>query len=181
MEDRKRFAKNLVGLAALLDKELPVSLQDLYWRAFKDEVSDDEFEAACNRAGLGLKFFPKPVELMEFIRPDQETVALDAWETLQRTIRRVGQYQSVLFQDGRLTHTVESLGGWEVVCLWETKDLSYRRHEFLKTYQALKDGGPPRTLLGLIERDNSGRGYLAHVPPPVVVGGQEVGQIEGPT
>jgi len=170
MKNQKRFAKNITGLAALYEKELSVSLQELYWTLFAD-WTDDQFEAACQAAANKLKFFPKPVELRELVGGDQEAVALGAWETLHNAIKRIGNWQSVRFEDSRITRAVESMGGWQAVCLWETKDLSYRRHEFLRTYQALQDGGPPRTMAGLIEQGSTGRGY--RVPPPIQVGMSE--------
>jgi len=170
MIDDKRFRKNLSGMGELFGREITDTLASLYWRLFSD-WTDSQFEAACQAAANRLKFFPKPAELRELVGGDQEAQALEAWETLHNAIKRIGNWQSVQFEDSRITRVVESMGGWQAVCLWETKDLSYRRHEFLRTYQALKDGGPLRAMAGLIEQENVGRGRLEFVPQPVQVGG----------
>jgi len=156
----------MTGLGELFGREITDTLASLYWRLLAD-WTDDQFEAAFQAAANRLKFFPKPVELRELLGGDQETLALEAWETLYRTIKRVGHWQSVLFPDSRITRAVESLGGWDAVCCWETKDLSYNRNNFIKLYLAFKDGGPPRVMAGYIERSNSG-----NPPEPVVIGAE---------
>lgn len=179
MTNRDQFIKNLLGMAELFDKELSVTLQDLYWKLFKDSVEDDEFEEMCGRAAVTLKFWPKPAELLGFIQGSEEAQALEAWETLFNAIQRIGPYDSIRFQDPRITRAVESLGGWQGVCLWENKDLGYKRHEFLRTYQALTgDAGPPRPMAGLIEEHNRAIDRKDHIPAPVVVGGDKPLQIE---
>ncbi len=182
MTNDGRFRKNMAGLGETFDKEITEALAIIYWRAFED-WTDDQFKDACNKYvnKPGTTFFPRPGQLREVESGNNEAQALEAWEHLQQGIQRAGQYQSVQFQDSRITRVIESMGGWEAVCLWEYKDLSFRRHEFLRTYAALTgDAGPPRPLAGLIEQDNQGRGYLVSPLEPVVVGVRgEQRKIEG--
>ncbi len=150
MQKYERFAKNITGLGALFDKDVPQSLMDLYWETLSD-LTDDQFEKACQTAARKLKFFPRPAELLEMIQDDQEALALTVWEKLNRAIREYGQYRSIEFDDPAISATVESLGGWVAACLWRTDDLPHRRREFLATYQVMsqRPNLERRTLPGL--------------------------------
>lgn len=137
-----------------------------------ERFTEEQFDRAMNMAVKTCKFFPKPAELIEFIRGDSGSSALVAWETLSIAMQRHGPYRSVLFDDGRIARVVKALGGWKEVCSWLTKDIPYRRNEFMKLYTSAPDC-EPEILPGEFELENRARGYLNHIPEPVkVAGGQ---------
>lgn len=137
-----------------------------------ERFTEEQFDRAMNMAVKTCKFFPKPAELIEFIRGDSGSSALVAWETLSIAMQRHGPYRSVLFDDGRIARVVKALGGWKEVCSWLTKDIPYRRNEFMKLYTSAPDC-EPEILPGEFELENRARGYLNHIPEPAkVAGGQ---------
>jgi hypothetical protein len=146
----EQFAKNMAGLGELFNKEISPSLMELYWQIL-DNLTDTQFEKACQEAARKRRFFPKPAELLELIEQDPASLALAAWDKLTQAIRDYGQYRSIEFDDPALTATVESMGGWVTACLWRADDLPHRRREFLSTYQVMSQRAflERRTLPGL--------------------------------
>lgn len=173
MNEEKRI-QALIALAELFDRPpLSEAVLAMYDKAL-DRFTDEQFDRAMNMAVKTCKFFPKPAELIEFMQGDAAGNALVAWETLQQTMQQHGPYRSVLFQDGRIFRVVQALGGWKEVCSWLTKDLPYRRAEFMKLY-ASAPVCRSEVLAGEFELENRARGYLNHIPQPVLIGNGQLG------
>ena len=100
----------------------------------------------------------------------REDAALVAWEKLQEAVRRAGRYQSVLFDDAKISRVVEAIGGWGHVCDWPAKEMSIHRAQFLKAYQALDVPAENRPLIGSHDGQNAANGYLDYVGAPVQIG-----------
>ena len=116
---------------------------------------------AFHKALVTFKFFPKPIELIELIEGgNKEDQAVQACETLLNTIRSVGAYYSVIFEDSRIARTVEIMGGWEKVTSWTTDELKYRFKEFIQIYKSLPPSSKSQKVIGIIERENTVRGML---------------------
>jgi len=167
--DKPSFLSRFTGMCEYWEKKYSDALLDIYWCALSD-LTIDQFERASSLAIQKLTFFPKVAELRELVNGNGEAEALSAWEQLQKGISRAGAYQSVLFEDPRITRVIEIMGGWIEVCAWPTADIKFRRKEFLDAYKALPATGEPRPLAGICERDNCARGYnIGHAPKPVLI------------
>lgn len=134
-----------------------------------DPFSDDQIERAMMTAALTLKFFPKPAELIELIQGKTKDRAIAAWESLIGAIQRCGSYQSVIFRDGRISRTVELMGGWLEVCSMTEEETKWKMKDFCAIYQSLPDS-EPRKLMGRYEQDNRMRGFIEAIPEPVMIG-----------
>jgi len=157
-KDKENFAKMLLGLGELFDKEISEALVSIYWEALKP-YSWQAVKNAFNKAALACKFFPKPVEILEFIQGSKTEQAEEAWGLLLDAIRQHGPYVSVTFADGRIARCVELMGGWEAVNNWKTDELQFRRKDFLAIYKSLPEMGAMR-VVGILEKENSTKGYL---------------------
>jgi hypothetical protein len=167
--DKERFDRNLTGLAEMFDKELSEFVIMAYQQALS-RFNDDQIERAMMAAAFSLKFFPKPVELIELIEGKSQDRAIVAWDTLLTSIRRYGSYQSILFADSKITKTVELMGGWLQVCATTEDETKYRMTDFLKIYQGLNGNAEQMALMGRYEQDNVMRGFVDRVPEPVRIG-----------
>ncbi len=114
-----------------------------YLEAMK-HFDDDVLEKAFFEAGSSLRFFPKPVELVEIIEGKADEQAMVAWGFVQEAFRRAGQYNSVLFADSRIARAIELPDGWVKLCRMEGEEADWGRREFLKTYRSISQGGDPR-------------------------------------
>lgn len=173
MRDIERFLKNIVGLAETFREPTLSQFRIEAYRRAMERFDDDEIERAILEAATTLRFFPKPVELVELITGTGDDLALRAWELLQQAISRCGPYKSVHFLDAKIARVVQIMGGWIEVNAWVVDELHFRRQEFVKAYKALPVGGEPITLIGITERDNAARGFLTYIPAPVVIGTEE--------
>jgi hypothetical protein len=140
---------------------------------------DDAVERAMMEACSTLKFFPKPVELVELIQGKQEDKALTAWEKLQEAVRRAGAYGSPEFDDPKIVRVVQSMAGWNEVCLWPISELHFRRQEFLKAYSALGHGGEETRLIGLHEQQNAALNYDVPVERVKIAGRADRAKLRG--
>jgi hypothetical protein len=167
-EDKPSFLSRFTGMCEYWEKKYSDALLDIYWCALSD-LTIDQFEQASSQAVQRLTFFPKVAELRELISGNGEAEALSAWQELQKGISRAGAYQSVLFEDPRITRLIEIMGGWVEVCAWPLNELKFRRKEFLDAYKVLPATGEPKVLAGICERDNCARGYIGHAPKPILI------------
>lgn len=117
-------------------------------------------------------FLPKPADIVRHIEGDGDTRALSAWAKVEDAIRRVGPYETVVFDDPRTMAAIEEMGGWIKLCDVTDRDLPFKGNEFKKRYQGYISRPPerhPSKLLGMSEATNAGE-HQEFVPEPRLVG-----------
>lgn len=170
---------NAIGtLAELYDKELSEFSIAAYFETLKG-YSIEDVEHAISHAMGTLKFFPKPVELIEIITGGgaqniEDRAQAQALKVLE-TVRRVGGYSSVQFSDPVTTAVVkQGFGGWSKLCaeLLEDQEKWWLK-DFTKIYQAYTRQGMKEHghLAGHTEIANSAKGY--EFAPPILIGGED--------
>lgn len=164
MEDRlERFtnAFNLCHAALGNGKTLNPLLYKIYYDSLSN-FSIEEIETAFSKATMGLKWFPKPVELIEYITgTDKCNGDVQATNVLQ-AIKRIGAYESVNFND-TVTHAVINrvFSGWVKMCNeLQEKDEKWFLKDFASYYKSFKSQGieDHGNLTGLIASENSAKG-----------------------
>lgn len=107
---------------------------------------------------------PKPADIVRLIQGSSQSASGDAWAKVDRAIRCVGNYRSVVFDDPKIHAAIERLGGWQKVAMTDDKEYPFLRNNFLKLYQGFTVQPPetfPRKLIGASEHQNSQhRGFL---------------------
>lgn len=169
MRDVLKFQSLMAAMSELYGKEVTQGLMDLYWSALS-EFTDEQVGRAIESGIRKWKCFgrlPSPAEIIDEIGGGEDK-ALVAWEMLQQAVSRAGAYQSVRFEDPKISRVIKILGGWEAVCLWALDELQFRRQEFLKAYRGLPEGGQSETLAGINDRQNAALGYPE--TSPVLIG-----------
>jgi hypothetical protein len=147
-------------------------LAQIYFEAFQNWPII-EFKSACQRI-IETRVYPglpKIAEIREVIEGKIEDRVQVAYQTLMETLRHYAFWDSVVFEDGAIGHTVEDMGGWQRVSEFTVEDWQFRRKEFEQLYQAhLKRGNTDSVhLTGLFEQDNAAKGLIDHVPQPKVI------------
>lgn len=176
--DRPNFYALMTGLFEMYGKRASPELLEIYFGALKTYELIDVARAANQHAldpDAG-QFMPKPADFVRHIDGSKATRAMRGWTTVDRAIREVGPYQSVVFDDPIIHVVLQDMGGWLSMCDTKTEeDLKFRRHEFEKRYQgyALQGGVReyPSRLIGLAEAD-CGR-LNKPAPPPKLIGNPE--------
>ncbi|MFA5378171.1 MAG: DUF6475 domain-containing protein [Dehalococcoidia bacterium] len=168
MKDRLAFIQAISGLAEVFNAEMSEMKLAIYEEALS-RFSDEQVQAAINYSAGTMRFFPKPVELIEAIEGSKEEQATLAWESLLNAITHEGAYHTVDFEDGRISKTVRMLGGWQEICMTPTKKLQWLCKDFIAVYKALPPDTERELMIGIHEFENSKRGFLDHIPKPVQI------------
>lgn len=145
------------------------------WLEALKPYSADDVQAALSRhvqdPDRG-QYQPKPADITRMLHGGGGDRSLRAWSQVERAIRQIGPYTTVVFDDPAIHAVIEEMGGWVRLCEAESaKDLEIRGHEFRRRHQGYALRGPdrwPPTLPGIVERDNRAAGFEA--PEPRLLG-----------
>jgi len=179
IDDRKEFAKMMTVAATLYERDLDEMLIEVYFRALK-EFSIDEVRNAFNRHIRASKWFPKPVELIQRINGDDESLegrAIEQASLVWESIARVGHSQSVCFNDKVTAAVIDKIwGGWsKMACETKEHEQKWFIKDFIKYYEQFTRGGIKQegALLGWHDLNNRKNGYSVD-PDPVMIGYEPV-------
>lgn len=138
-QDASRFASSLTAVAALYGQELIPQVVEIYFRTLEN-FTIDEIEQGISKACSTLKFFPKPVELIECITGGSGNLAdkamIEACRVLE-AIKGIGTYSTVCFDDA-VTHAVivQQFGGWAKFSEMREEHEKWFVKDFVSGYQA---------------------------------------------
>lgn len=137
--DSIRVIAAVNALAEFYKEPLSEIRLELYIGGIED-LTADEVERAAKMAVKSLRFFPKPVELIEFVKGSNTDIAEQAWQIAWNAYQKAGYWDSVLFQDGAIARTIQIVyDGW-VQFSQASRELSpemqqAKRKSFLSTYR----------------------------------------------
>lgn len=135
-----KFTTLFTGLCELFDKKISQALTGIYVEALSG-YGIDRIENAIKQAAVGCRFFPKPVELIEFMSGGKSAVedrSVSEGAAVLVAIKRIGAYQSVVFDDPVTTAVIaEYFGGWAKLCAELMADQEqWFLKDFEKAYRA---------------------------------------------
>lgn len=137
-DDKQKFMALLLPMSAVFGVEMPKEQVIGYWIALKPILTIDEFEKAVGVSMQTLKWMPKPVELINLVKPSR---AMMAWEVFAKVSRGYLR-NSINFQDPLINAVARSLGGLsEVSKVPSDKFYAFVRKEFLDSYRELERDG----------------------------------------
>lgn len=140
--DRPQFTALLQAVGATFGREVTTPLNLAWWVSLSDLPYDDVRRGAT-RAMAENRFFPTPSEIRALSGDAPiETRVILAWDKVRQTIRSLGGYKSVSFDDHAINAAVRSIGGWAALCGCEKSDLdTWKSKEFDKAYRAYSTSG----------------------------------------
>lgn len=120
-------------------------------------------------------FMPKPADIVRQLDGMGDQRAWMAWSKVDKAIRSVGSYQSVVFDDHIIMRVVQDMGGWDYLCMQPDETaLSIKSHEFKTRYERYTQAPPQTFPARLIGHEEASRLALdLPVQPPVMVGDQQ--------
>ena len=180
--DAEQFAGIIASLSEVFGSGEPSkTLIKIFWLALLQlDINDIQRAASDIIRTRVYPSLPKPADIIEAIRGTSTDRATGAWIKVIGTLRGVGSYQSVKFDDPVIHSCIEMMGGWPDMGNMLIDDEKWKQREFEKLYAIMeKRGNHPAHLAGRFEIDNTARGYLEDVEPPVQIGLEETKQIEG--
>ena len=147
MENRKAFAEMMSALSILYDKEIPDMLSKMYWEVLVN-YSDDEVKFMFNQAIANCKFFPKPSELIQFVKTQKQEQkqlekinSLEAWGMVMSGLE-YGRIPS----DDKIQEVIHRLGGWDYLKGKTYDDLHWLEKRFIEHYEQIEESEKYREL-----------------------------------
>ena len=121
------------------------------------------------------QYMPKPADIVKQLEGGADQRAWLAWSKVDQAIRRVGNYQSVVFYDTIIMATLVDMGGWSLLCsVPDNKSLSVLSHQFKTRYERYTQDQPreyPSHLIG--DEEASCLNHNMKPPAPVMIGDVE--------
>lgn len=157
--ERNEFTPIFVVMCEYFEATPSEGLTQVYFEDLK-ELSIEDFKRAFQllRRSRVYKGLPKVAEIKEVIYGKIDDIVALAWESFLNSLRNIGPYESVIFEDGAIGRTIETMGGWQEVNKWTIDECRMRRKEFESIYLAnLRKGNiEPKKFMGFFEDHNSG-------------------------
>jgi len=178
-QDKRRFAQVMAGAAEVFGSEITKPKLHLYFECLS-HLPIERVEQALMRAVQRLKFFPKPVEILELAGESPASLADKALVESSKAISALGEYgvyASVCFDDPVTQAVIEHhFGGWPEFSQAACKDgAKWVGKDFCRAYEAFARQGVEFNgyLPGICERENVLQGYDRFTEPPALIGDQQ--------
>ena len=146
----------------------------LYWQGLHD------FELSAVREALGRhlrntdtgQFMPKIADIIRMLQGSTQDSALSAWAKVDKALRSVGPYETVVFDDALIHVVLHDMGGWVGLGTKTEDEWPFVAKEFENRYRGFKARGeipqyPPK-LIGIAESHNAQQGQK--IAEPILIG-----------
>ena len=142
-------------------------------KGFEMEQIKRAFAYHIARADNG-QFMPKPADIVRILRGSTSDRASVAWGKVDKAVRSIGNYQSIVFDDPIIHLVIEDMGGWVQICSKSDRDWPFTENHFKTSYKGYASRSerpqPMKRLIGLTEADCERHGR--RVPDPILIGDQ---------
>lgn len=155
-------------------KRLSGGVIALYWQGLQDY----ELNAVKDALGKHLRnpdtgmFMPKIADIIRMLQGSTQDAALNAWAKVDRAVRHVGAYETVVFDDALIHAVLASMGGWLWLNGQDNEAWPHIARNFETAYRGFKARGEippyPPTLIGISEAHNGKEGFA--IKPPTLIG-----------
>ncbi|WP_394064516.1 DUF6475 domain-containing protein [Alcaligenes sp. WGS1538] len=171
--EKQAFFVLMADVYAFYRQDLSRFALNVWWQAMKTfdgAAVRMAFDRHCVNPDNG-QFLPKPSDIVRLLQGSTQDSALAAWAKVDRVMRTVGSYRSVLFDDPIILAVVQDMGGWVALGMKTEAEWPFVAREFENRYRgyALQPQfSYPRWLVGAAELHNAQAGQA--VEPPLLVG-----------
>ncbi len=164
--DKSRFMSLLADVHSFYEKEFSAFSGSVWWSAlqvFDFEAVAEAFSRWSVNPDRG-QFMPKPADVVRMLEGSTEDSALAAWAKVDKSIRTVGTYASVAFDDPLIHTVIVDMGGWLMLGQKTEADWPFLRNEFVARYRGFRERheSPPfnPVLKGIaaVENERIGQG-----------------------
>ena len=175
--DRKQFFALIGDVYAFYRQDFSAFAGNVWWEAMKPfdfRAVADALNRHCINPDKG-QFMPKPADVVKMLQGSTQDAALQAWSKVDRTVRTVGNYRSVVFDDPLIHRVLTEMGGWVQLGAKTEDEWPFVRNEFVNRYRGYRERSDlpdyPPVLIGIAEASNQQHGF--HSEPPMLIGRAE--------
>lgn len=179
--DKGPFFTLMGGVHAFYRQDFSDFAGGVWWMAMKPfdyPAVQDALNRHCVNPDNG-QFMPKPADVVRLLQGSSQDGALVAWAKVDRAVRQVGTYSTVVFDDPVIHRVIQDMGGWVGLGTKDEKEWPFVAKEFENRYRGYRTQGGvneyPRALIGMAEAQNSQHGFKTQ--PPVLIGSPDKARI----
>ncbi|RKR46286.1 DUF6475 domain-containing protein [Paraburkholderia sp. BL17N1] len=172
--DKAKFFDLMADVLAFYGKDFSDFAGRVWWealRAYDLPAVQDAFNRHCVNPDSG-QFAPKPADVVKMLSGSTQDAALVAWSKVDRAVREVGTYRSVVFDDPVIHRVVTDMGGWVLIGGKDDEAWPFVRNEFVNRYRGfrMRSETPEYlpVLIGIAEASNNEARLNSQ--PPVLIG-----------
>jgi hypothetical protein len=172
--DKPKFFALMADVQAFYGKDFSEFAGRVWWealRAYDLEAVQDALNRHCVNPDSG-QFAPKPADVVKMLAGSTQDSALVAWSKVDRAVREVGTYRSVVFDDPVIHRVVTDMGGWVLIGGKDNDEWPFVRNEFVNRYRGyrMRSEIPEYVpvLIGMAEAANNEAGLRSQ--PPSLIG-----------
>lgn len=173
-QDFQQFHEGIEGVYSFYNRELSRFALDVWWNAMKPfdlAVVIDAFNRHLMNPDNG-QFLPKPADLVKLLGGSTQDRALVAWAKVDKALRRIGTYESVVFDDPIIHRVLHDMGGWVPLGQKTEDEWPFIAKEFENRYRGFSSRGEtpsyPKVLAGIAQSYNDAKGHKTN--PPQLIG-----------
>lgn len=171
--ERKEFCDLAHSVWSFYRQTLTPMMTQILWQALRGydlQAISKAFDKHLMNPDTG-QFPPKPADIVRLLDGGTEDQAQLAWAKVDKAVRQVGAYQSVVFDDAVIHAVLMDMGGWIALGNCTEDEWPFKAREFEKRYRGYTLRGMvqyQRQLTGIAEAQNQQAGR--QVQPPIMFG-----------
>lgn len=176
-EEFEKFREGVQGVYSFYGKEVSSFALDVWWTALKQfdlAAVVDAFNRHLTNSDCG-QWLPKPADIIRTLGGRTQDRALIAWSKVDKAVRSVGPYESVIFDDELIHRVISDMGGWIGFGQKDENEWPFVAKEFVERYRGYAMRGEAAeyapVLVGIAEAYNARHGHKTELP--VLVGNRE--------
>jgi hypothetical protein len=176
-KDREQFFALIGDVYAFYDKKFSDFVGRVWWEAMKPydlAAVSDAMNRHCVNPDVG-QFLPKPADIVRMLAGSTQDAGLVAWAKVDKAVRHVGTYRSVVFDDALTHRIVSDMGGWVSLGTKTEDEWPFLKNEFVNRYRGYRGRSEvpeyPPVLIGISQSQNSREGFATE--PPMLIGDQK--------
>lgn len=176
-DDFEKFREGVQGVYSFYAKDVTDFVLDVWWNALKPYDLGAVVEA-FNRHLMNPdtgQWLPKPADIVKMFGGRTQDRALVAWSKVDRAVRHVGPYESVVFDDPLIHRVIQEMAGWIGLGQKTDDDWPFVAKEFESRYRgyAMRGDTPDYApvLIGISEAYNTQKGLSNE--KPVLIGNKD--------
>ncbi|ADE12164.1 DUF6475 domain-containing protein [Sideroxydans lithotrophicus] len=175
---QQREFDDFVDIIQVVSEQYGKRLSDgviaLYWQGLQD------FELIAVRDALGRhlrntdtgQFMPKIADIIRMLQGSSQDAAFTAWSKVDKAVRHVGPYETVVFDDPLIHRVLHDMGGWIGLSQKTDEEWPFVARDFENRYRGFKSRNErveyPSRLIGISEAHNAKEGHK--VAQPMLIG-----------
>lgn len=172
-EDQAQFVTLLSGVHAFYRQDVSDFAIQVWWQAMRPydfAAVNDALSRHCINPDNG-QFMPKPADVVRMLQGSSRDSALVAWSKVDRAVRTVGTYESVIFDDPLIHVVISDMGGWIGLGSKKEDEWAFVGKEFETRYRGYSSRSEcpeyQKVLVGVTQAQNEQMGYRS-LPPRLI-------------